>query len=157
MCSLAAFYSIHISANGVSKGISLWFICIYYTQINNDMTVLQRTSRFCTVSPGAARFSNTIMLDLMSLFGCRIAENEKGELTTALLLSFVRSKLGGTNDILLEVSHALPQPWDSINNIIYFRLSLPTKKDRPTLLFPAAIFQTLSHIRRVAPTHSFTR
>lgn len=28
-------------ANGVSKGILLWFICIYYTQINNDMTILQ--------------------------------------------------------------------------------------------------------------------
>lgn len=25
--------------NGVSKGILLWFICIYYTQINNDMTI----------------------------------------------------------------------------------------------------------------------
>lgn len=121
------------------------------------MTVLQRTNRFCIVSPGAARFSNTTVLrSHVSI--CRIAESEKGELTTALLFSFLPNSTVPTifywKYLMRYHSHEI----QLITSYI-FRLSLPRKKNRnrPTLLFPAAISQTLSHIRRVAPTHSSTR
>lgn len=32
-----------VNVNGMSKGILLWFICIHYTEINNDMTILLHT------------------------------------------------------------------------------------------------------------------